>query len=92
MFLEAWRTVDRAYIDKTFNGQNWFKYRENALKNAPMNDRDETCERPLNVNVRLWLPHCVAAVTSSCRGRCSPRTGARRPHPNPPEPGMAVHT
>ncbi|GAQ77612.1 Peptidase S41 family protein [Klebsormidium nitens] len=42
VFLEAWRTVDRAYIDKTFNGQNWFKYRENALKNAPMNDRDET--------------------------------------------------
>jgi hypothetical protein len=44
VFLEAWRTVDRAYIDKTFNGQNWFKYRENALKNVPMNDREETCE------------------------------------------------
>ncbi|KAJ0093895.1 hypothetical protein Patl1_25748 [Pistacia atlantica] len=22
LFLEAWRTIDRAYIDKTFNGQN----------------------------------------------------------------------
>ncbi|KAL4854503.1 C-terminal processing peptidase [Chlorella vulgaris] len=25
LFLEAWRAVDRAYVDKKFNGQNWFK-------------------------------------------------------------------
>jgi hypothetical protein len=25
LYLEAWRAVDRAYVDKTFNGQNWFK-------------------------------------------------------------------
>jgi hypothetical protein len=25
LFLEAWRAVDRAYVDKSFNGQNWFK-------------------------------------------------------------------
>jgi hypothetical protein len=25
LFLEAWRAVDRAYVDKTFNGQSWFK-------------------------------------------------------------------
>ncbi len=25
LFLEAWRVVDRAYVDKKFNGQNWFK-------------------------------------------------------------------
>jgi hypothetical protein len=25
LFLEAWRAVDRAYFDKKFNGQNWFK-------------------------------------------------------------------
>lgn len=24
-FLEAWRAVDRAYVDKNFNGQTWFK-------------------------------------------------------------------
>ncbi|KAL0388295.1 UNVERIFIED_CONTAM: Carboxyl-terminal-processing peptidase 2, chloroplastic [Sesamum radiatum] len=42
LFLEAWRTLDRAYIDKTFNGQSWFKYRENALRNEPMNTREET--------------------------------------------------
>ncbi|XXG61812.1 hypothetical protein AAC387_Pa05g0327 [Persea americana] len=42
IFLEAWRTVDRAYYDKTFNGQSWFRYRENALLNEPMNTREET--------------------------------------------------
>ncbi|CAO2822007.1 unnamed protein product [Amaranthus hypochondriacus] len=42
LFLEAWRTLDRAYVDKTFNGQSWFRYRENALRNEPMNTREET--------------------------------------------------
>lgn len=44
LFLEAWRTIDRAYIDKTFNGQSWFRYREDALRNEPMNTRQETCK------------------------------------------------
>ena len=43
LFLEAWRTIDRVYVDKTFNGQSWFRYRENALRNEPMNSREETC-------------------------------------------------
>lgn len=43
VFLEAWRTLDRAYIDKSFNGQNWFKYRQDALKNFSMKNRQETC-------------------------------------------------
>ncbi|CAI9117991.1 OLC1v1019490C5 [Oldenlandia corymbosa var. corymbosa] len=42
LFLEAWRTIDRAYVDKTFNGQSWFRYRENALRNEPMTSRAET--------------------------------------------------
>ncbi|KAK9082896.1 hypothetical protein Scep_029367 [Stephania cephalantha] len=42
LFLEAWRTIDRAYVDKTFNGQSWFRYREEALRNEPMNTREET--------------------------------------------------
>ncbi|KAF9677782.1 hypothetical protein SADUNF_Sadunf08G0143300 [Salix dunnii] len=42
LFLEAWRMIDRAYVDKTFNGQSWFRYRENALRNEPMNTREET--------------------------------------------------
>lgn len=43
LFLEAWRTIDRAYVDKSFNGQSWFRYRENALRMEPMNTREETC-------------------------------------------------
>ncbi|KAH9618390.1 hypothetical protein KSS87_012225 [Heliosperma pusillum] len=42
LFLEAWRTIDRAYVDKTFNGQSWFRYRENALRVDPMNTREQT--------------------------------------------------
>lgn len=53
LFLEAWRTVDRAYVDKSFNGQSWFRYRENALRNEPMNTREETC----SVMLVLFLNH-----------------------------------
>ncbi|CAN6547654.1 hypothetical protein ACFX1X_022785 [Malus domestica] len=42
LFLEAWKMIDRAYVDKSFNGQSWFRYRENALRNEPMNAREET--------------------------------------------------
>ncbi|KAM3259716.1 hypothetical protein ACQJBY_051161 [Aegilops geniculata] len=42
LFLEAWRAVDRAYYDKSFNGQSWFRYRERALRDDPMNTRQET--------------------------------------------------
>ncbi|KAG2727744.1 hypothetical protein I3760_01G172100 [Carya illinoinensis] len=42
LFLEAWRTIDRAYVDKSFNGQSWFRYREDALRNEPMNTREQT--------------------------------------------------
>eukprot|EP00271_Cylindrocystis_brebissonii_P013106 TRINITY_DN326_c0_g1_i1.p1 TRINITY_DN326_c0_g1~~TRINITY_DN326_c0_g1_i1.p1 ORF type:complete len:629 (-),score=96.52 TRINITY_DN326_c0_g1_i1:216-2102(-) len=42
LFLEAWRTIDRAYVDKDFNGQNWFRYRQDALKKLPMNSREQT--------------------------------------------------
>jgi hypothetical protein len=31
LFLEAWRAVDRAYVDKSFNGQSWFKVISNTL-------------------------------------------------------------
>jgi carboxyl-terminal processing protease len=43
LFLEAWRTVDRAYVDKSFNGQSWFRYREDALRKEPMRTREQTC-------------------------------------------------
>lgn len=42
LFLEAWRAVDRAYVDKSFNGQAWFRVRERYLKDVPMRSRAET--------------------------------------------------
>ena len=42
LFLEAWRAVDKAYVDKTFNGVSWFKYREEKVKRTPMDSTEET--------------------------------------------------
>lgn len=42
LFLEAWRAVDRAYVDKSFNGQSWFRVREEYLKKEPMANRPQT--------------------------------------------------
>ncbi|KAK9812136.1 hypothetical protein WJX73_010140 [Symbiochloris irregularis] len=42
IFLEAWRAIDRAYVDKSFNGQSWFRLRERTLKNEPLSSREET--------------------------------------------------
>jgi carboxyl-terminal processing protease len=41
LFSEAWRIVDRAYLDDTFNHQNWWLVRQNALK-KPLKDRAAT--------------------------------------------------
>ena len=39
---KVWRGVDKAYVDKTFNGVNWFKYRETTIKKTSMDDTEET--------------------------------------------------
>lgn len=44
LYLEAWRAVDRAYVDKTFNGQSWFRVRENTLKKKKLTTREDTYE------------------------------------------------
>ena len=36
---EAWRIVNRAYLDETFNHQNWASVRQTALK-QPLNDSE----------------------------------------------------
>ncbi|MBD2020040.1 PDZ domain-containing protein [Leptolyngbya sp. FACHB-36] len=37
---EVWRVVDRAYVDDTFNNQNWWLIRQKALK-QPLADREQ---------------------------------------------------
>ena len=44
LWLEAWRAVDKAYVDKTFNGTNWFKLRESGIKQLDLSDTDSTYE------------------------------------------------
>lgn len=41
LYNEAWRIVNRSYVDDTFNHQNWRGIRETALK-RPLENREET--------------------------------------------------
>jgi carboxyl-terminal processing protease len=43
LLLEVWRVVDRAYVDDTFNNQNWWLVRQKALK-QPLTTREQTYE------------------------------------------------
>ncbi len=43
LLSEVWRIVNRAYIDETFNHQNWWWVRERALR-TPLESRDDTYE------------------------------------------------
>lgn len=41
LFNQAWRIVNRAYVDETFNDQNWWLIRQKALK-KPLRDREQS--------------------------------------------------
>ncbi|WP_019504598.1 carboxyl-terminal processing protease CtpA [Pleurocapsa sp. PCC 7319] len=41
LLLQSWRIVNQSYLDETFNHQNWWKVREQFIKN-PLRDREET--------------------------------------------------
>ena len=41
LVAEVWRIVNRAYLDESFNHQNWWFTRQRILK-QPLNDRTET--------------------------------------------------
>ncbi len=41
LFSEVWRIVDRSYVDESFNQQNWWLVRQNALR-QPLTDREQT--------------------------------------------------
>lgn len=41
LLSEVWRIVDRAYVDNTFNQQNWWYVRQRALK-QPLDNREAT--------------------------------------------------
>lgn len=41
LLSETWRIVNRAYVDQTFNHQNWWFVREKAIR-QPLHSREET--------------------------------------------------
>jgi carboxyl-terminal processing protease len=41
LFSEVWKIVDRAYVDDSFNHQNWWLVRQKALE-KPLNTREDT--------------------------------------------------
>ena len=41
LLLQSWRIVNQAYLDETYNHQNWWKLREKYVK-KPLRDREET--------------------------------------------------
>lgn len=41
LFNEAWRVVSQAYVDESFNGQDWWSVRQTALS-QPLPDRPST--------------------------------------------------
>ncbi|HEY9625526.1 MAG TPA: carboxyl-terminal processing protease CtpA [Crinalium sp.] len=43
LLSEVWRIVDRAYVDDTFNHQNWWFVRQKALQ-QPLTSREQTYE------------------------------------------------
>jgi carboxyl-terminal processing protease len=41
LLSEAWRIVNRSYVDDSFNNHNWWSVREKAVKES-LNDREQT--------------------------------------------------
>lgn len=37
---EVWRTADELYLDRSFNGQDWFKLRQSVVKRTYNSDQD----------------------------------------------------
>jgi len=42
IFLEAWRIVNRSYLDETFNDQNWWFVRQRFLEEEDLSSREAT--------------------------------------------------
>lgn len=56
--MQAWRAVDRAYVDKTFNGQSWFKVRSSTFRAqcAPIERQEFPSASHMNVFLALRVP------------------------------------
>lgn len=56
LVMEVWRIVNRAYLDETFNHQNWWFTREKALK-RPLNNWDDAYQEAQSMLKKLDDPY-----------------------------------
>lgn len=80
--MQAWRAVDRAYVDKGFNGQTWFRVREQFLKSEKFESREQTYAaiRKLLATLddpftRLLEPARLDALRRGTSGACTQQQG-----------------
>ena len=55
LFLEAWRAIDRAYVDKGFNNQSWFKVR--------LIRHDAHAHNRVLLQAQLMFQDCITILT-----------------------------
>lgn len=55
LVAQAWRIVNRSYVDSSFNGENWWFVRQKALK-QPLNTREDAYDAIDNMLDRLDDP------------------------------------
>lgn len=71
---ETWRTVDELYFDRTFNGQDWFKLRQDVVKKNYGSDEElysslQTMVSKLGDKYTRYLtPAQYSALLNSARG------------------------
>jgi hypothetical protein len=71
---ETWRTVDDLYIDRTFNGQDWFKLRQSVVKRDYKTDEElfsglrDMIGKLGDKYTRFLTPAQYSALLSSTKG------------------------
>lgn len=81
LVAEAWRVVDQAYVDKTYNGHDWFGERQRAVKRAYASTDEgyEAIRRLLGLlddpYTRLLTPAQYDAISASATGELAGGVG-----------------
>mmetsp|Transcript_27655 Transcript_27655/g.36287 ORF Transcript_27655/g.36287 Transcript_27655/m.36287 type:complete len:517 (+) Transcript_27655:76-1626(+) len=71
---QTWRVVDKLYVDRTFNGLDWFKVRQDAVKKK-YKSMDEAYETISSFVAKLDDPYTRFLVPSKYRSLVNSATG-----------------
>jgi carboxyl-terminal processing protease len=75
LVAEVWRIVNRAYVDETFNHQNWWFTRQRAL-DRPLTSRDDTYQAIQDMLAGLEDPYTRLLPPSQYRSLQTSTAGA----------------